>query len=163
VTPTEKKRIRAAIVAYCAEARGNEPRIHYSQQRPFRYYPHIGFGPATLDCSGFVGNVFAAAMHRAGVWLHDPLDEQYAGEGYTGTLERYLRAHGKRVGEANGYLVGDITRYGEGEHAHTTVCSKAGSGGASRWTSHGREAGPVEVRLGYRDDLIGVWRHPGLL
>lgn len=163
MTPTEKERFRAAVTAYCAEARVNEVSVSYSQQRPFPYYPHIGVGVSTLDCSGFVGNVFAAAMHRAGVWISDPLSEHYTGFGYTGTLETFLRREGKVVTEVNGYLVGDITRYGWGNQAHTTVCSKSGSARDSRWTSHGSEAGPIQVRLSYRPDLVGVWRHPGLL
>ncbi len=162
-TPTEKKKIRATIPPYCARAVSNEVRIHYSQTRPFRYYNDLGQGSATLDCSGFVGNVFWNAMHDTGIFIHDPLDERYTGEGYTGTLEAYLRAHGKRVVEANGFLVGDIARWGQGHHAHTALCSRAGSGSASQWTSHGREGGPNVIGLHYRDDLVGVWRHPALL
>ncbi len=162
-TPTEKKRIRATIPLYCARAVANEPRIHYTQQRPFRYYNDLGSGPANLDCSGFVGNVFWNAMHDTGIYIHDPLDERYTGEGYTGTLETYLRAHGKPVSEVNGFLVGDIPRWGQGEHAHTAVCSKAGSASVADFTSHGREGGPNYIKLHYRDDLVGVWRHPVLL
>lgn len=163
LTPTKKKNVRASITAYCRQAVSNEPRIHYARTRRFPYYDKIGQGAVTLDCSGFVGNVFWNAMHDVGVYIHDPLNERYTGEGYTGTLETYLRSKGKPVYEANGYLVGDIVRWGNGEHAHTAVCSKAGSAASAEWTSHGKEAGPVVVKLGYRDDLIGVWRIPELL
>lgn len=163
LTPTQKKKVRISIVGYCHAAIANEPRIHYSRQRPFRYYDDIGHGFVTLDCSGFVGNVFWNAMHDTGVYLHDPLDERYTGQGYTGTEETYLRKHGKPVTETNGYLVGDIARWGYGNAAHTAVCYSAGNAKQAGFASHGREAGPVLVHLHNRDDLVGVWRHPGLL
>ncbi len=162
-TPTQKQKIRASIPLYCGAAFKNEVRIHYTQQRPFRYYDDIGRGAVNLDCSGFVGNVFWNAMHDTHIYIHDPLNERYTGYGYTGTLEAYLRQHGKQVHEVNGFLVGDIVRWGQGQHAHTAVCFKAGSEAVSRWASHGREAGPVSVQLDYRNDLVGVWRHPVLL
>ncbi len=163
-TPTQKKKIRDNIPPYVKRAIANERRIHYTQARPFHYYNDLGAVTyANIDCSGFVGNVFWNAMHDTGIFIHDPLDCRYRGEGYTGTLEDYLRHYGKRVYEKNGYLVGDIARWGEGEHAHTGVCFKAGSVTVAEWGSHGREAGPQSVKLGYRDDLVGVWRHPALL
>ncbi len=162
-TPTQKKNWRDSIAGECKQAVANEPNIHYSQQRPFRYYDHIGTGFVVLDCSGFVGNCFWNAMHDTGVYLHDVCDYRYTGIGNTSSIEAYLRANGKRVTETNGYLVGDVVRWGEGNHAHTAICSKAGSAKTAQWTSHGREAGPNLVNLNYRDDLVGVWRHPALL
>lgn len=162
-TPTQKKKVRDNMSGYCKLAVGNEHNIHYSQQRPFRYYDNIGVGFVSLDCSGFVGNCFWNAMHDTNVFLHDPLDFRYTGYGWTGSLEAYLRAHGKRVSEKNGYLVGDVARWGQGNHAHTAICSKAGTAKTAQWTSHGREAGPNLVSLHYRSDLVGVWRHPALL
>lgn len=161
--PTRKKKVRAKVVTYCAQAVANEPRIHYSMQRPFHFYSDIGVGYVVLDCSGFVCNVFWNAMHDLGIFLHDPVDERYTGWGNTWSLETYLRSHGKRVNDVNGYLVGDIVRWGQGEDSHTAVCSKAGSTVTARFTSHGREGGPVVVNLRYRSDLVGVWRHPALL
>jgi hypothetical protein len=158
LTPTQKKKIRLSISNYCAAAVGNEPRIHYSQARPFRFYDSIGVGNVVLDCSGFVINCFWNAGHDLKVYLADPGGQKYSGWGYTGSMETWLRAHGKRVVEANGYLVGDIAMY----DGHTTVCSKAGSKTTSRWTSHGFEGGPIVVALHYRSDLRGCWRHPGL-
>lgn len=162
-TPTQKKHIRDTIPSYCKGSFANEVRIHYSQTRPFHYYNDLGHGSVVLDCSGYVGNVFWNAMHDTGIYIHDPLDERYTGYGYTGTLENYLRRHGKPVYEVNGYLVGDIVRWGTGRHAHTAVCYLPGSAGVSRWASHGRESGPAPVELNYRSDLVGVWRHPVLL
>ena len=163
LTPTQKKDVRESIAVYCAAAVANEPNIHYSRQRPFRYYDHIGVGFVVLDCSGFVGNVFWNAMHDTHVYLHDVCDYRYTGYGNTSSIEAFLRRQGKRVTEANGYLVGDVARWGVGNHAHTAVCSKAGSASAAVFTSHGREAGPNPVKLGYRSDLIGTWRHPALV
>ncbi len=162
-TPTQKSKWRKSMAAYCKAAVANERNIHYSQQRPFRYYDNIGVGFVVLDCSGFVGNVFWNAMHDTAQYLHDPLDYRYTGYGWTGSLESYLRTFGKWVNEQNGYLVGDIARWGQGNHAHTAVCSKAGSASTADFTSHGREAGPDIVKLHYRNDLVGCWRHPALL
>ncbi len=163
LTPTQKKKVRESITGYCKQAVANEPRIHYSQQRPFHYYDNIGSSWVVLDCSGFVDNCFWNAMHDLKVFIHDPMDERYTGIGNTTYLETYLRANGKRVYETNGYLIGDVPRWGQGNHAHTAICSKAGSAKTAQWTSHGREAGPNLVNLNYRDDLVGVWRHPALL
>ena len=163
LSPTQKKKVRSSIVAYCRAAVANEPNIHYSQQRPFHYYDVIGKGWKVLDCSAFVGNCFWNAMHDTGIFLHDVCDYRYTGIGNTSSIEAYLRREGKRVVEANGYLVGAVARWGTGNHAHTAICSKAGTASRSVWTSHGRESGPNPVELHYRDDLIGVWRHPALL
>lgn len=164
LNPTQKQKVRTSISVYSGAAVLNEPRIHYSQQRPFPYIDHIGEGFHTLDCSGFVGNCFWNAMHDTGIYLHDPLDEKYRGIGYTGTLETYLRRSGKRIAvDAQPILVGDIARWGQGLHAHTAICSTKGTATSAWFTSHGREGGPNKVRLHYRDDLVGVWRHPALL
>ncbi len=163
LSPTQKKKVRASIASYCQQAVANEPHIAYSQQRPFRYYDNIGRGFVVLDCSGFVGNVMWNAQHDCKVYIHDVLDYRYTGYGWTGSLEAYLRAHGRRVIEANGYLVGDIARWGQGNRAHTAICSKKGSAVTADWTSHGRESGPNLCKLRYRDDLVGVWRAPELL
>lgn len=162
LNPTQKKKVRSSITVYCDGARANEPNIHYSQQRPFHYYDTLRFGFVVLDCSGFVGNCFWNAMHDTGIYLHDVCDYRYTGYGNTWSIEAYLRAHGKRV-TTQGFLVGDVARWGQGNHAHTAICSKAGTSKTSQWTSHGREAGPNLVTLHYRDDLVGVWRHPALL
>lgn len=162
LTPTQKKKVRTSISVYCGAAVQNEPRIHYSQQRPFPYIDHIGEGFHTLDCSGFVGNCFWNAMHDTAIYLHDVCDYRYTGIGNTSSIESYLRAHGKRI-SGQPILVGDVVRWGQGLHAHTAICSTKGTESTAWFTSHGREGGPVKVRLHYRDDLVGVWRHPALL
>lgn len=159
LSPTQKKKIRASITNYCNQAVANEPRIHYSQARPFPFVDVIGSGWHTLDCSGFVVNTYWNAGHDLKVYIADPSGMRMSGWGNTWTMETWLRRHGKRVVEANGYLVGDIVMY----DGHTAICSKAGSATASEWTSHGSEGGPRIVRLRYRDDINIVARHPALL
>jgi hypothetical protein len=163
MTPAQKKKTRNSISSNCAYAVANEPRIHYSQQRPFPLIDQIGVGWHTLDCSGWVINNFWNASHDLKLYIADPSGMKFSGWGNTWTIESWLREHGKRVVEANGYLVGDIVRWGQGEHSHTAICSKSGSARTADWTSHGREGGPNYVKLGYRSDLVGVWRHPALL
>lgn len=158
MTPTEKKKIRESISGYCQAAVRNEPRIHYSQARPFPFVDQPGAGWHTLDCSGYVINCFWNAGHDLKVYLEDPSGQRNSGYGNTWTMEAWLRKNGKRVVEANGYLVGDIAMY----DGHTAVCSKAGSASAAEFTSHGSEGGPKVVRLNYRPDLVGCWRHPSL-
>ena len=157
--PTLKKKVRGSIASYCKAAVANEPRIHYSQSRPFPLVDDIGHGWHTLDCSGFVVNCFWNASHDLKVYVADPSGMKFSGWGSTFTMEPWLRKNGKRVREVNGYLVGDIVMY----DGHTAVCSKAGTAKTSDWTSHGSEGGPKVVKLGYREDVRGVWRVPALL
>lgn len=162
LSPTQKKKVRAHMAAYCVRAEANERAWHYSQQRPFQYIDNPGFSWIVADCSGYVSIVFHDAVHDLGIFLADPLGYRYTGIGNTWSEEAWLRAHGKRITN-NAYFVGDLVRWGEGSHSHTAICRKNGSANTSLWSSHGREAGPVGVKLGYRTDLIGVWRHPALL
>ncbi len=158
-TPAQKKAARVGCTTYTGTAQGREFHWHYSQQRPYMIVPDPAADRIVGDCSAYVANVFRHMMRHAGVPLADPLGYHYDGWGNTWTEETWLRAHGKRVNEANGYLVGDIAVY----RGHTTVCRGPGSASRSRWSSFGSETGPKEEPLHYRDDLIGVWRHPGLL
>ena len=158
LTPTQKKAVRQSIAAYCAAGRSNEPHIHYAQTRPFPLIDRIDVGWHTLDCSGFAINTFWNAGHDCEVYLADPSGQRYSGNGNTWTMEAWLRDHGGRV-TVQPYLVGDVALY----RGHVIVCSSRGGKKSSRWTSHGSEGGPLEVRVGYRDDLVGVWRHPALL
>lgn len=158
LTPTQKRKVRSSIAAYCAAAVANEERIHYSQRRPFPFVDLIGYGWHTLDCSGFVVNCFWNAMHDLQVWIADPSGMRMSGWGSTFTMEPWLRAHGKRV-TTQPFLVGDIAMF----DGHTMVCSRRGTNASAEWTSHGSEGGPDVRKIGYRDDLRGVWRHPALL
>lgn len=158
-SPTQKKKARLIVSSYCRDAVRNEPKIHYSQKRPGEFVDMIGVGWHTLDCSMFVINVFWNIGHDLKLYVEDPSGQRNSGFGNTWTMEAWLRKHGKPVHEVNGYLVGDIAMY----DGHTAVCSKTGSEKTSEWTSHGSEGGPKVVKLRYRDDLVGVWRHPFFL
>ncbi len=158
LTPTQKKHVRESIAVYCKAAVSNEPRIHYSQHRPFHFYDQIGAGYVVLDCSGFVVNCFWNASHDLRIYIQDPSGQKMSGYGNTWTMEAWLREHGKPVVEVNGYLVGDIAMF----DGHTMICSRAGSAKASQWTSHGQESGPEPRQLHYRPGAR-VFRHPALL
>lgn len=158
-TPTQKQHARAEITAYTLRAQRFERNWHYSQQRPYMIVADPASARIVGDCSAYVANVYRAAMRVAAVQLADPLGYHYDGWGNTWTEETWLREHGRGVSEQNGYLVGDIAVY----NGHTTVCRVAGSALVSRWSSFGSERGPLEEKLHYRDDLVAVWRHPGLL
>lgn len=157
-TPTQKKKLRDSMTAYCRAAVANEARIHYSQARPFPFVDTIGTGWHTLDCSGFVVNVFWNAMHDTEVYLRDPSGQKFSGYGNTWTMEAWLRENGRLV-TTQPYLVGDIAMF----DGHTMVCSSKGSRATARFTSHGSEGGPNVRTLDYRPGLVGVWRHPVLL
>lgn len=163
LSPTQKKKVRAAMAGYCRRAEANERAWHYSQQRPFHYIDNPAVPWVVADCSGYVSIVFHDAMHDTGVFLADPLGYRYAGVGNTWSEEAWLRSYGKRVPEGHKLFVGDIVRWGTGHHSHTGICSKEGTANTARFSSHGREAGPESVSLHYRDDLVGVWRHPALV
>ncbi len=156
--PTPKKKARENIASTCRNAVANEPRIHYSQKRPFQFVDHIETGWHTLDCSGFVINCFWNAMHDLALYISDPSGQWYSGYGNTWTMQTWLSKFGKKVA-TQGFLVGDIALY----DGHTTICSKSGDAKTSVWTSHGSEGGPVTRTLHYRPDFVGVWRHPALL
>ncbi len=159
LTPTQKGKFRESQVAYCAAAVANEPKIHYSQMRPFPFVDRIDVGWHTLDCSGFVINSFWNGMHDLAVYAADPSGQKYSGYGNTWTMEAWLRLYGKNVTKQTTYWVGDIAMF----NGHTMVCSRNGNAQTSAWTSHGSEGGPSLRTLHYRNDLVGVWRHPALL
>lgn len=158
LTPTQKQKVRASIASYCGQARSNEPRIHYSQARPFPFVDMPCIGWHTLDCSGFVVNCFWNAQHDLRVYLDDPSGQRFSGYGNTWTMQAWLDTHGKKV-TTQPYLVGDIGLY----NGHVVICSKRGNKQTADWTSHGSEGGPNVVKIGYRPDLVGVYRHPALL
>lgn len=162
LSPTAKKEFRIELAAYCKLAEQYEARWHYSQRRP---YTGLGAAPQTYhvnDCSGYVALCFYWAGRHSGHTVHDPLDEHYSGWGYTGTSITYLDAHKAPVDK---YRIGDVAFYGTSHSntTHMTVCRKAGTSETSVWSSFGQEAGPQPVKLHYRRDLLGAYRHPALL
>ncbi len=159
MTPTQKKNARDVATSWLAGSVRNAINWHYSQFRPFSLIDRSGTGRHVGDCSSHVINVFWNISHDLRVFIDDPSGMKFSGYGNTWSLESWLRKHGKRVTETNGYLVADIALY----DGHTVICSTAGTGLTSQWTSHGSERDPRVVKLHYRDDLVGVWRHPALL
>jgi hypothetical protein len=139
-----------SLVQYAKDSINNEPRIHYSQNRPMT---HLGVPPAegfTCDCSGHSTGCY----YEAG-WP-DPNGMGYNGSGYTGTLINNPKVTGAS------FQVGDLAIYGTSPSntTHVVTCFQAGNNSTSRWVSHGSEAGPYSVQLYYRSDLVAVVRPP---
>jgi hypothetical protein len=136
-----------ALVDYCRSSVANEPKIHYSENRPMT---HLGDDPDqgfTCDCSGHSTGCY----YEAG-WP-DPNKNGYNGWGWTGEL-----VDNPKVGAP--YKVGDLGLYGSStsDTTHVVTCYVAGDAWSSTWCSHGSEAGPYAVSLYYRDDLVCVVR-----
>jgi hypothetical protein len=155
-SPDQKKaRIRNAMSDYCRRSIGNEPKIHYEQERPiacFGVKPESGF---TTDCSGHSTCVYYWSREATGIAVPDPNGNGFSGYGYTGTLIDNPRC-------SPNYLVGDLAIYGSstGATEHVVTCYAGGDANASRWCSHGSEAAPYDVDLHYRSDLLCVVRPP---
>jgi hypothetical protein len=104
-----------------------------------------------------VSIAFYKAARNAGVRVDDPLGYHYSGWGNTGSCYTEMK---KYPAPKDKYRIGDVALYlktgGFGDHM--TVCTKAGTGTTSTWSSFGTEAGPDERSLHYRSDLTGVYR-----
>lgn len=162
LTPTLKKALRFELKRFALVAQKYEARWSYTQYRPFS---GLGVPPSDWhhnDCSSYVSLAYYFGQRMIQKGVADPLGEHYSGYGNTETAHAYLMAH---HAPKDKYLVGDVGLYLEGpqQHHHAIFCITAGTAATSLWTSHGREAGPEPVKLGYRKDLTGVYRHPALL
>lgn len=149
--------VEAAIADYCRRCIANEPGWHYSQARPMT---HLGRSPeagGTCDCSGHSTGAYFWGRKVTGVAVPDPNHRGYDGYGYTGSL-----IDNPKTGAP--YKIGDLAIYGTSPSntTHVVTCYIEGSSSTARWCSHGSEAGPYAVALGYRSDLLAVVR-PGLL
>jgi hypothetical protein len=161
LSPNNKERFREEIADYCALAESYQERWHYSQRRP---YTGLGVAPQSWhldDCSSYCSLVFWWAGHHTGHPVADPLGFHYAGWGNTGSALKYLYDH---HAPRDKYRIGDMAIYGtESNTKHMTVCRMEGPAVSALWSSFGREGGPEPHGLHYRDDLVGVYRHPALL
>ena len=162
LTPTEKKKVRAAIANYLLRCEHSRSQIHYAQTRP---YHHLGVTPEhgfTADCSSLVTGAFFWGSDQSNFPVRDPNGRGWDGYGYTGTLlTENIHAS---VPADHKCFVGDMGIYGTAWHTkHVVICRAGGSRESSIWTSHGSESGPVPVRLNYRSDLLGVFRGKSLL
>lgn len=161
LTPAQKKAFKDEIEHFCKLAEQYEGRWHYDQRRP---YTGLGAAPQTFhtdDCSSYAALVYYWAMRHSGAAVSDPLNYHYSGYGNTQSAIEYLDAH--EISAVN-YRRGDMAIYGTHWNTkHMTVCRKYGTKTTSVWSSFGQEAGPQAVKLHYRNDLVGVYRHPALL
>lgn len=169
LSPTGKQRFRAHWAEYCGIAEINRLRWHYTKQRAFTGY---GVPPSerhAADCSAYVSLGCKWTVLKTGLWVRDPLDEDYSGWGNTGTLYHYLRGHET---PENRYLVGDIAIFGTPALTeHTSVCRKAGTARTAIFSSNGHEYwafkrdAPNPISLhdeAVQQHLIGVYRLPEL-
>ncbi len=95
--------------------------------------------PIFEDCSSSVTWLYFQAA------APDPNGRGYDGQGWTGTLVD----HGREITLAEA-APGDLVFYGDGRSRSHVVCVMAGSGAAAKGFSHGSEAGPFYVNVGYR-------------
>ena len=160
MTAERRKAIRTVIKRYLAKARANQPDIHYSQWRPTNI--HAPNGEWSTDCSGLVIN----AYHWADLWLpylvKDPGGYGYTGIGNTTTILATNKR--RRVPLDRKFFVGDMALFGPSlsNTKHVIICHQNGDRHTALWTSHGSEAGPYAVYLGYRSDLLCVVRAESL-
>lgn len=170
LTPTQKGAVRRAITDFCQRAEASRLKWNYAQIRP---YSGIGVAPELHhvdDCSAYVALAYNFAMHRTGIYLADPLNEQYSGYGYTGSELDYLKNNPAPVDK---YLVGDLAIFGTAWNTeHTSVCRKAGTTNTAVFSSNGHQSwifgqdAPEPVSLSNekaQQALVGVFRHPGLV
>lgn len=160
MTAAQKTAFKDELEEYCKLAERYEARWHYTQQRP---YTGLGTAPQTFhrdDCSSYVALAFYWAAKHTGVSVRDPLNFNYSGYGNTQSAIEWLDEYA--ISPKN-YRRADIAIYGTRSLTkHMTVCRKWGSKTTSVWSSFGREAGPNQTKLLYRDDLVAVYRHPAL-
>lgn len=160
--PNDKKAVREAIADFCLRAEKNQIRWHYTQARPFSGFGREPEQNHANDCSGYCSLAFNYAMHEVGVYMGDPLGMRYSGWGWTGSQIEWLDKHGgpAPVGK---YLIGDMAFYGtRWATVHVTICRVAGNRETAVFSSNGNENAPQPTKVGYLDDLVGVWRHGAL-
>jgi hypothetical protein len=162
MTPTEKKATRATMADYLRRSEKARSIIHYSQTRPYHGLgvpPETGF---TADCSSYVTLACYWAADQSDTPLTDPNGRNYDHYGFTGTL--YAENKNHPVPNGHKYLIGDMAIYGPAYATrHVVICRTAGYAADAVWSSHGSEAGPLPVRVHYRNDLLGVFRPASLL
>lgn len=161
LTPTEKKKARAALTALLLACENYRDIEDYTQQRPYERVIIPG-KHWVGDCSSLLSQAFLRASKVTGIYLEDPNGREYDGFGWTGTLLQVNHQHA--IPLTRKFLVGDLALYGGfWSTKHVVVCRSAGTATTAVWTSHGSMAGPLPTRLKYRDDLLGVYRPLSLL
>lgn len=143
--------IRSAISEFLEKAEANEPRWHYSQNRPVKVDVNPSAASIQSDCSGIVIQAYAFAKKTTGLNVADPAKQRWSGYGNTDLFED----DHPHVTDGQ-YRVGDLAHY----KGHVCICRKAGDATTSVWTSHGQESGPEARSLHYRSDFRFVVRPP---
>lgn len=146
--------IKDCISEFLWEMVHNQSIWHYLQARPFR---NLGRDPKAggySDCSEMVTCATYWVHTDIGLFVPDPNGNHYNGWGNTDTLWRH------RSGTVHGlYQVGDYAIYGPNwKTKHTTMCRQAGTYATAIFSSNGSEAGPLDTKVYYRNDLLGVVR-----
>jgi hypothetical protein len=171
LSPTNKLKARASISDFCTRAEVNRLRWFYDQIRPFKGLGVVPEAQHIDDCSAYCALAFYWAVHHnPGVWMNDPLNENYSGYGNTGTALSYLKIHPAPSGK---YMVGDMAIFGTASlTVHMIICRKAGTGATAIFSSNGHESfnfptdAPNPMSLNEAkalQPLVGVYRHPALL
>lgn len=166
LTPTEKKRWRAALTSYCKTAEDYRMNRGYSQRRRVLGY---GLHPAAVqidDCSGFDSKAVYYANVKTRLHVRDPLNYNFQGWGNTESIQ----AAGFQVA-AGRIQVGDIALWGpnDWDTSHTAICRTAGTKNTAIFTSHGHQSwrfvadAPEPIRIpNFPEHLIGIYRLPEL-
>jgi len=159
--PNAKKAFRDALRTFALAAQRAEPVWHYSQARPYTGLHAPAAEVHHDDCSAYLAILYYKAGRMSKHPVSDPLGFHYSGWGNTGTAYETLKTH---KAPKDQYRIGDVALYLQpgGFGDHVTICIKNGSAQTSDWTSFGSEAGPMQLKLNYRSDLTGVYRHPAL-
>jgi len=112
--------------------------------------PHNHF-PTLADCSSFVTWCLWAALYL-NFGIRDVVNGQHWKAGYTGTLAQ----HGWEVTDHSKRQWADLALYGDptGPTGHVAICV-----GGGKVISHGSDAAPFKLDLGYRTDLYQIRRY----
>lgn len=169
LTPTQKGKFRDELASFGFKAQTARLRWHYTQQRPGTGY---GVPPGerhAADCSIYISLAYKWAVLKTGIYVSDPLHEDYTGWGYTGTLYDFLKPYPVTPGRN---LIGDVAIFGTASNTvHTSYCVHPGSDKTAVYSSNGHESfsfgrdAPNPITLhdeAVQLHLLGVFRHPQL-
>lgn len=170
LSPGQKKAFRLQLADFCERAEVAREKWAYRELVP---YSGIGVPPEDDhedDCRAYVACGYWWAMHHSGVYVPDPLNENYRGYGNTQTAYGFLRAHPAPIGK---YLVADVAIFGTPFNTvHMSVCRKRGDDTTAVFSSNGHQSwifdqdAPEPISLSHekaRQHLVGVYRNPALL
>jgi hypothetical protein len=158
LTPAQLAQERSFAVQAAQVALQHRGGVHYTQDAR-RRWDGINRGllgargqyPSYADCSSFVTWCLWNGMRIQ--HLPDTVNGTAWRSGYTGTLLQ----HGTLVPSERSVLPGDLVFYGSGwPGKHVAICI-----GRGLVISHGSEAGPFQLPLHYRSDVMQIRRYIG--